>query len=168
MMKLKDFFSKIFRKERAEVQESLKAETQEEVRAEEPVEHDYLNCFELATNLMFSNGYGWKQKPFKKVTLTNVKDCENKISVLSVAASWNGTGHYEWELLLASNFVRPVVEALLNGSDEADISTIFRCELLHASGERVFSQEAIYGHLIPFFEIESETDEELRLAIKIE
>lgn len=166
MMKLKDFFGKVFHKEKAEVQEPLTTETREEVQSEKPVEHDYLNRLFLMF-VMESHDYGWEVKPFKRVILTNVKDCENKISVLSVAALWQGTGHYEWELLLAANFVRSIVEALENDENEADISKIFGCEL-HASRGRVFSQEQIYKHIIPFFDIKSETDEELRLAINIE
>lgn len=139
---------------------------------DKPIEERQLNADPYGLNglnvlLMIASGdYGWEYRTFKKVTLTNVEDCKGRLNVTAVQLALNGTGHAEWETLLAVNFVKDVSKALENNSSEADISNIFSCDLLASRG-RVFSQKEIYDHLIRFFKIIGETDDELRLAVNV-
>ena len=169
MMNLKEFLRKALHMQMAKTQETAATENRKPVTSQThekaPTQHDYFNSVAV-TCAMSSKDYGWDPKPFKRVILTNVSDCKDKISVVGVANSWRGTGHYEWELLLALNFVNKVVEALKNASNEANISEIFGADL-HASDGRVFSQKQIYEHIILFFDVLSETAEELRLAVHV-
>lgn len=114
---------------------------------------------------IYTGDYGWDDKPFKKVTLVNPKDCENKINLIGMMSRWRGTGHGEWEALLAWWFVDAVVNALKSESDEADISALFDRDLL-ARNNRVFTQEQIYAHIIPSFEIVKDNDDGLWLKLK--
>lgn len=130
----------------------------------EDTHHDYgLNNVGIALS---SNDYGWNIKPYKQVILVNPKDCENKISVMSMVSAWRGTGHSEWEFLLAKIFVEAVVDAIENNKEEANITNLFNRDFL-SSGDHIFSQKEVYDHLIPWFEIVEETDDELKLKIRI-
>lgn len=114
-----------------------------------------------------SEDYGWSDpKPFKKVTLVNLKECEDKISLMGLVSAWRGTGHSEWEFLLAGWFIHAVIEAQKNESTEADISMLFDRDLL-ARNDRIFTQKQIYAHLIPWFEIIEENANELKLRLKV-
>lgn len=69
------------------------------------------------------------EKPYKKVILVNVEDCENRITVSHVRERLQGTSWFEWEDLLAHWLVEAIVEAINNGEKEADISKLFTCDL---------------------------------------
>lgn len=112
-----------------------------------------------------SNDYGWKEKPFKKVILLNVSDCQ-RISLTKLMKMWSRTGHVEWEYLLVGWFLMQVDEAVKEGQDEADITILFSREL-SASRDRVFSQQDIYNHLIKWFDICEDTDDVLKLALHV-
>ena len=127
------------------------------------VYHDYgLSLLEFGLR---SGDYGQNIRGFKKVTLTNVSKCKNTISVLGLVTTWKGTGHVEWEYLLAGWFIISVIETLENQKEEADITCLFDRDLIASNG-KVFTKEQIYDHLIDWFDIESETDDEIRVSLK--
>lgn len=116
---------------------------------------------------LWGNDYGWTEpKPFRKVVLVNPKDCENKIDLMTMMSAWRDTGHAEWEALISYFFIKAVVDALNSGSDEADITTMFTHDLL-ASRNRVFTQQQIYDHVISWFDIIEENDEEVKVKFRI-
>lgn len=128
-------------------------------------EHDY-ELGELGFALR-SGDYGWERVPgSKKVVLINADQCENKISVTSVASAWRGTGHSEWEYWLAGYFVVQVVEALMNKENEADISMMFDRDLT-ASGGRRLTKAQIWERLSKYFDIVEEDDDEIRVSARI-
>ena len=69
------------------------------------------------------------EKPYKKVILVNVEDCKDRITVSHVRERLQGIGLKEWEDVLAHWLVEAIVQAILNGEKEADISKLFTCEL---------------------------------------
>ena len=139
--------------------------TVEDTSEDTPKEYDY--GLHNPVLLTVGGDYGWSpQKPFRKVILTNVEDCRENISVWGCVSAWRGTGHSEWEFILAINFVNSVVKALENGESEADISPIFEHDLL-ASGGRVFTQKQIWDHIIRFFNIEDEDEQTIRMSVKV-
>lgn len=170
-MKLKEMLAKLFRKEKVYCYSTFSRPNpvthsiSPVMRQVKTIADPYgLNSVSM---ILESRDYERKRRSFKKVTLTNANDCKDKITVLAVQSALRGTGHVEWECLIAVDLVAAIVEALDKNSNEADISRIFSCDLL-ASRDRVFSQKDIYDHVIPLFEIVGETDKELRLAINIE
>ncbi len=102
----------------------------------------------------------------KKYILTNVEECKNKVSIFGLVTSWKGTGHMEWEYLLAAYFADTLMEALNKHQEEADITCLFDKDLMSKDGSKVFKQEDIYAHLIDWFNVESETDYEVRVSLK--
>ncbi len=128
-----------------------------------PITHDY--GLSILDTVLCTQDYGWYTKPSKKVILTNPKECENKITVLGLVNEWKNTGHSEWEFLLAGWFVKCVLEALKNKSEEADITVLFNKDFL-ARKSLFFTKEQVYEHLIPYFNVIKETDDELRLEFR--
>lgn len=132
---------------------------------EEVRPHNYgMDVLQIALR---SGDYDWSD-PYetKKFVLVNPADCKDKISVFGMASVWRGTGHSEWEFLLSALFVDAVLNALEKGEDTADITHLFNRDML-ASGGLKFTKEQVYEHLMPVFEIKSETDEEVCLKIRI-
>ncbi|MFR2534537.1 MAG: hypothetical protein ACLTEH_03335 [Clostridia bacterium] len=167
-MAIKDFWNRFFNKKNRNIAtlEETDVSTIQEEDSSVPAPFDY-GLDMLVFVLLRSENYGWSDpKPFKKVTLVNAKDCENKISLMGLVSAWSGTGHSEWEFLLAGLFLCAVLDALENESNEADISMLFDHDLLARDG-RMFTQEQIYAHLIPWFEIIKDTDDALNLKLKI-
>ena len=110
-----------------------------------------------------SRDYGWSDPyPIRKVILVNPTEYRNRITVFGIASLWMGTGHSEWEFLLASWFVEAIVKAIEDGAEEADITHLFNRDLI-ATNYRTFTKEQVYDHLIKWFEIVDETEDELRL-----
>lgn len=112
--------------------------------------------------------YGW-EKPdenHKKVILVNPDDCREKINGMGLISIWRGTGHSEWEALLAKWFIEAVKTAIENGEKEADITHMFNRDFL-ASKNRVFTKEQVYDHLIKWFSIVKDSDEELKVRFRI-
>lgn len=164
MMRLKEMWNKVFCKKAVTADCPVAPIKQDDVREIIPAPHDY--GLTMLRGFLLSDDYGWELQPYKKVTLTNVADCANKISVMSMMSAWRNTGHCEWEALLAGWFVNQVVEALEKDEKEADITMLFNRDLL-ATRDRVFTQKQIYDHIIGWFDIVEETDDELKLAIHI-
>lgn len=117
---------------------------------------------------LMGNDYGWKihKENQRKVILTNPLDCKEKISLMGLTSVWRGTGHSEWEALLSWCFIKAVVDAIEHNKTEADITNLFNRDFL-ASGNRVFTQEQVYSHLIKWFDIIEETDDTLKLKFHI-
>ena len=69
------------------------------------------------------------EKPYKKVILVNVEDCKDRITVSHVRERLQGIGWKEWGDVLAHWLGEAIVQAILNGEKEADISKLFTCEL---------------------------------------
>ena len=130
-----------------------------------PKTHDY--GIDSVSLFLMTNDYGWSD-PYehKKVILTNVEDCRNKLHAYALACSWRETGHAEWEAIMAFWFTNAVIEALEKGESEADITHIFNRDYT-ARGDRVFTMEQVYNHLIPWFDIVEETDDVLKLKLHI-
>lgn len=122
--------------------------------------------FYLMQAALISKDYGWKMVPHKKVTLVNPRDCAN-LDILTLASIWNGTGHSEWEYIMAYALLYPTSKAIKSGRSTADITGLFNRNLL-ASKNRVFTSKQIYDHIIKWFEIVSDTEDELKLKIKID
>lgn len=126
-------------------------------------EHDY--GLSILDNALSTENYGWYIKPFKKVILTNPRECENKITVLGLVSEWKNTGHSEWEYLLAGWFIQSILEAKKNGLEQADITGLFNKDFL-ARKSLFFTKEQVYQHLIPYFKVVKETDDQLDLEYR--
>lgn len=165
MMKLKEFWNRVFSSNDVASNVSPSSvQVEEEIMTESTVPHDY--GLDNIGIILWEQDYGWNIKPFKKVTLVNPKDCENKIDLMGLVAIWRGTGHSEWEFLLAYWFIDAVLKALRSCEDEADISMMFDRDFT-ASNDRIFTQEEVHKHILPWFETVSDTEDELKLKFKI-
>lgn len=147
---------------------SKKAQEQESKRCEESavVPYDYeLGALRF---LLMSGNFAWetREDETKKVILVNPKACEEKITLTSMMAVWRGTGHSEWEAILAGLFVNAVVEALSKDEEEADITNLFNRDYKAAGGRR-FTKEQVYDHLIKWFDIVKESKTTLKLKLRI-
>ena len=112
---------------------------------------------------------GWRAKPFKKVTLTNVWLAKDRLTVDKVAKRLEGClVRPEWERKLAYWLVRAVVDAIEKGEKTADITQLFSCELEAQDqfGKFVLRQEYIQNDLMyKLFVRSSETEDELRVKL---
>ena len=97
--------------------------------------------------LLGGHNLGWTT-PNKnvKVILVNPEDCKERITLSMIAKSWEGTGHKQWEVLLAGWFIKAVLEALDQNKKEADISLLFNRDFL-AEG-KYFSKKEVWEHLV--------------------
>lgn len=141
--------------------------------AESTVLYDMVNGYEnvydglLQSKTVLANwNHRWIDKPSKKIILTNSSECCERTSVKSIAFSWRGTSHPEWEFLLATWFVLDVVQSFKTNT-EADITNLFNKDLLSYDAEDIFTQDQIRSHLMRFFVIEDETETEVKLFAKI-
>lgn len=118
--------------------------------------------------LLASRDYGWTKpdESHKKVILTNPLDCKEKICLMGMISAWRGTGHSEWEAILAGLFIQAVLDAIEKNVNEADITDLFNRDFI-ASHDRVFTQAQVYNHLIKWFDIVDETDKKLKVRIHI-
>lgn len=107
----------------------------------------------------------WICKPYKKVILTNVKECKG-ITLEEVANRFKGLRKTEWEHLLSFQFMSILIEALEKNKNEADITKIFSIEIC-GSQDQLCTQENIRRHLLKIFEVVNETSECLRLKFKL-
>ena len=112
---------------------------------------------------------GWRRKPFKKVTLTNVWLAKNRITVDKAAKRLEGCLIWpEWERKLAYWLVKAIVEAVEKGEKTADITQLFCCEMEAEDqiGKFVLRQEHIQNELMYKLFIRcSETSEEFRVKL---
>ena len=148
-------FSK-FRKKK-EVKQALNSDRRVWSRAKD--------CPDELQGLLFAGDYGWDLRPFKRVILVNPFECRN-IQRRSLEEAWAGTGHLEWELLLMEWFAQAIRKARDEQEKEADISALFNKDFTSENG-LTYSREQVYRHLLPSFEVISETEEELRLRFKV-
>ena len=114
---------------------------------------------------------GWRYKPFKKVTLTNVWIAKNRLTVNKVAKRLKGCLiRPQWERKIAYWLVEAVVDALEKGEKTADITQLFSCELEAADqyGKFLLSRESIQNDLMKKLFVRcSESEEELRVRLKL-
>lgn len=112
---------------------------------------------------------GWRAKPFKKVTMTNVWIAKDRLTVDKVAKQLEGCLiRPEWERRLAYWLVKAVAEAVEKGEKTADITQLFCCEMEAEDqfGKFVLQQEYIQNELMyKLFWRCSETEEELRVKL---
>ena len=145
--------------------ELVEAEKEKEKVSEEQKPYDY--GLDSLSFCLWTDDYGWNiDQEYKKVFLTNPHECKEKISVTMLISAWRGTGHSEWEFLMAGWFVKAVVEAIEKGYPEAEITPIFNRDFLASRG-RVFTKEQVYNHIIRFFDIVEDTDDVLKLKLHI-
>lgn len=119
-----------------------------------------------------SNDYGWDERtePKKRVILTNpeaVKDTR----LMSYVSAFKGTGHAEWEFLMAEFMIEAVGEALDTGK-ECDITVLFNTDFLAGARKnggysRRFTKDQVYKHIIKCFTIQEESAELLKLSINV-
>ena len=106
-----------------------------------------------------SKDYGWSNPDESvKVLLVNPATCADS----SVFTTWNlmsmlhGTGHSEWEAIIADMLMLAVCEWYKNGAkadEPADISRLFNRDFL-ASGNRMFTKDMVSTHLNRIFNTE--------------
>lgn len=151
-------FSKLF--------EEKKPETETPAEVLESIKYDTHNYgLETANILLASGDFGWEIKPFKKtVLLANTDKCANKLTLMGMFAQWHGTGHSEWECLLAVWFIEAVKEAF-KSKECADITILFNRDLTSAA-KGTFTHKEIYNHLIKSFEIISEDKDTILVSLK--
>lgn len=127
-----------------------------------------LDALEALDTMLLGKDYGFSgAKPFKKVTLLNPKECESKVDYWELIKKWGGLGHHEWESIIVSCFMTIVERAIKQGKEEADISRLFERDLLDSDGE-VCTQQQIYDCLISrSFEVIEESDEEIKIKMKM-
>ena len=156
-------WNRLFGKKVKEERPNLASQEEKELA---PVPYDYgLDKVEL---FLISKDYGWSEpdKNHKKVILTNALDCKGKICFSGMVSAWLGTGHVEWEALLASWFVEAVVKAIEENVNEADITNLFNRDFW-AYGNRFFTQDQVYNHLIKWFDVVEEDQEVVKLKFHI-
>ena len=105
-------------------------------------------------------------KTHKKVILVNPQECYRKIWLTRLAREWRGTGHFEWEVILAGCFIQLVIDAVENNCSEVEITKLFNRDF-YASHYRVFTKRRIYNHIINSFDIIENTTEILKLRFRI-
>lgn len=130
--------------------------------------HDYGLDGEVNFGEFAYFGHIWEEKPGKHVTLVNVRECQERITVSHVRECLEDIGLFVWKDLLALWLVEAIVKAIDNGQEEADISKLFTCEL-HGSdnlGPLYKSQERVICFLMGrLFECLEENDEMMRVRI---
>lgn len=125
-----------------------------------------------ALNFALSNrDYGWE--PYverKRFILTNPEEAQS-VEYMAWVSAFRGTGHAEWEFLMAAWMVNAIREAL-ETSGECNISRVFNTEFLasprnEGDDYRRLKPEAVYNHIIKYFTIKKESENEVRLAANV-
>ena len=122
----------------------------------------------LFNQALFHNGdFGWSRPDtaHKRVILVNPRDC-SRLTVFSLMSAFRGTGHSEWEGLLANWLLNAVREANVKGLAEADVTCLFDRDLLAKDG-RTFTKSQIWNHIIRFFDIVEEDEHVVRLRAHV-
>ena len=96
----------------------------------------------------------------RRVVIINPKDAIN------LATALQGTGHSEWEYMLAFLLVNSVRKAAAV-DDEADISKMFDRSYTTASGKKKMTADQILDHCMKIFTVVEESPEVLKLRIKV-
>ncbi len=157
------FIRKIFRGKENESANRL--QTNNEV-AQEKKPFDY-GMLSVAIGLS-SNDYGWSEPVElpKHYILRDIDAYKEKVTVMGLVSAWRGTGHSEWEFLLAGIFISNLLEAWGEGKKEVDITTLFDRDLL-ATNNRVFTKEQVKEHIIKVFTIEDEDTDNIYLRLNV-
>ena len=117
---------------------------------------------------LVSRNYYCSEVPHKKVTLINVSDCKDKITLTGIMKLLMGTGHLEWEALLSGWLIEAVCNALKNGEDTADITKVFAYELsaYNSIKKHTFSHDVHVNFLMErLFQKVEESDDELKVKL---
>ena len=123
---------------------------------------------DLAYASMFlgDNTIGWSTASTKQFILTNPMDCAD-LRIRPLAAQWSGSGHYEWEVQWATQFILAVVSAVASGQSEADLSEIFARDYTAYNGKKYFSHEQLWDLAKDSFAIESDNGNTIRFKAVI-
>ena len=113
--------------------------------------------------ILSSNDYAMYNIPHKKVVLCNPQDA--KITGIGLLSIWRGTGHVEWEALLAYLFIQHLKKAENHNLREVEITDMFSYDL-NASKNRKMTAEQVNKFLSKNFEVVEETAEEVRVQFK--
>ena len=119
--------------------------------------------------VLMSNDFGWlfDDSFNKKVYLTNPLEVfGRKLTVARLANRFNGTGHQEWEVLLAYWLLHSCQQANQKRESFAEITWLFNKTFI-AEGKEMKRCD-VYEHLLPQFELVRELDDELYLKLKFE
>ena len=142
-------------------QNVVTAEPCEPEQPQDPYDKDSL-LFILSTR-----DYAWfKRNDEKKVILVNPKTFVNHVNGMALVSLWRGTGHAEWEALLAYLFIKHLEEADEQNLSEVDVSDMFNTDL-KASKNREMTAEQVREHLAKHFEVVEELPEEVRVRFKV-
>lgn len=100
----------------------------------------------------------------RTVILCNPHECSG-IKPMALVSAWCGTGKVEFEWAMAKLFLAAVQEALANDKSEADISSLFSVDMMADS--TVFTSQQIFDHIIKWFDIVEENENNLKVKLKI-
>ena len=117
----------------------------------------------------------------KRYILRDINSLKRRVSIAGLVSAWRNTGKYEWELAMASLFMKPLREAWDEGWDEVDITHLFEAEFnawptnrsdekrkeIDGNTYRVLDQEDVKARVLQLFEIVGETDEAIYLKAKL-
>ena len=136
----------MFRLKKKAKTKATQAQTQAQA-TQEIVQPTFNYGVDMAGIYLRSNDFGWEtDETAKKVILVNPLQCKEKVNFMGLVSAWRGTGHAEWEALLAYWFLTPVIEAIEKDEEEADISNCFNKELQSSKGK--MSKEQVFAHII--------------------
>ena len=130
------------------------------------MEHNY--GLEELKQYLWTRNYSWSKIPHKKVTLINVSDCKDKITLEGTVRVLMGMGHLEWEALEAGWLIEAIIEAIKNGEETANITKVFACKLsaYDSKGKITIPHEKHVNFLMEkIFEKVEETDDELKVKL---
>ena len=100
----------------------------------------------------------------RRVLIVNPKDAVN-LRLMDYAAALQGTGHTEWEYMLAFLLVNSIRSAAAAG-DEADVSEMFDRSYT-AKGKKKMTANQILDHCMKIFTVVEDSPEVLKLRIKV-
>ena len=110
-----------------------------------------------------SKDYVWEEVPYKHVILANPQELIGRVNGNNLMALWQGTGHSEWEAILALIFIQSIKKAEKKNLEEVDISVLFNHNL-KASNNRQMSAEQVRKHISRSFKVEKETSDLVRVS----
>ena len=100
----------------------------------------------------------------RRVLIVNPKDAVN-LRLMDYATALQGTGHTEWEYMLAFLLVNSIRSAAAVG-DEADVSEMFDRSYT-AKGKKKMTANQILDHCMKIFTVVEDSPEVLKLRIKV-
>ncbi|MDR0978750.1 MAG: hypothetical protein LBL91_02260 [Lachnospiraceae bacterium] len=121
---------------------------------------------QIFNSIMRSDDYGYTkpQVGHKKYILTNVEETSQRITLEKLAGYWAGTGHVEWEYLMAFILIQEVLKAYEAGTKEADLTELLGRDF-SARFDRTFSKEKVWEHIQSSFEIVREDSKNIFLEL---